>query len=121
MVIVQFQRKIWTLQEAKKIFPKIYKITEEYYNKVQLLQKALENVLPENQQEQIEEDIQKNIQLWAFEMYELKVEVKGLWLVDFDNGNGYYCWKYNEPDILYEHDYISGFKGRKLIKENHNK
>jgi len=22
------------------------------------------------------------------------LEVKGLWLVDFDNGSGYYCWRY---------------------------
>lgn len=115
---MDFHRKIWTIEEAKKIFPIIYKITEEYYIKVELLYSQLEEILPENIHEQIEEEIQKLIQLWAMKMFELGLEVKGLWLVDFDHGNGYYCWKYNEPDILYEHDYYSGFKGRKRIK-NH--
>ncbi|GIX40477.1 MAG: hypothetical protein KatS3mg129_3323 [Leptospiraceae bacterium] len=114
---MEFKRKIWNLEEARKIFPQIYKITEEYYNKVEFLRKQLETILPENEQEKIEEEISKLIQLWAIQMFDFGVEVKGLWLVDFDNGKGYYCWKYNEPDILYEHDYFSGFKGRKLIKE----
>jgi hypothetical protein len=33
---------------------------------------------------------------WAEEMLSLGIEVKGIWLVDFDSGAGYYCWKY--PD-----------------------
>lgn len=43
-------------------------------------------------------------------------EVKGLWLVDFDNGEGYWCWKFGEDDIYYEHSYEAGFPGRKLIE-----
>ncbi len=115
---MELHRKIWTLEEAKKIFPIIYKITEEYYLKVEKLNSELKEILPENVHEQKEEEIQRLIQLWAMKMIELGLEVKGLWLVDFDNGKGYYCWKYNEPDILYEHDYHSGFRGRKRIKES---
>jgi hypothetical protein len=114
---VDFKRKIWTLEEAKKIFPQIYKITENYYKEVEKHYSKLQNILPEMEQEKIEEEISKLIQLWAIQMFEFGVEVKGVWLIDFDNGKGYYCWRYNEPDILYEHDYFSGFQGRKLIEE----
>ena len=34
------------------------------------------------------------------------------WLVDFDNGEGYYCWKYPEDTVGHFHGYEDGFAGR---------
>ena len=48
-------------------------------------------------------------------MEALGIVVKGLWLVDFDNGEGYYCWKYPEPAIRHYHGYDEGFAGRMKI------
>ena len=42
-------------------------------------------------------------------------QVKGLWLVDFDNGDGYYCWRHPESAITHFHDYDEGFAGRMKI------
>jgi len=39
-----------------------------------------------------------------------------LWLVDFDNGEGYYCWSYPEPAITHYHGYDDGFAGRISIQ-----
>ena len=49
---------------------------------------------------------------WAREILSLGVVIKGLWLVDFDSGAGYYCWKYPEPSLEYFHGYEEGFSGR---------
>jgi hypothetical protein len=49
---------------------------------------------------------------WAASVRELGVEVKGLWLVDFDCGSGYYCWKYPEPALQHFHGHDEGFTGR---------
>ena len=49
---------------------------------------------------------------WAEEMQSLGIEVKGIWLVDFDSGAGYYCWKYPEPALNHFHGYEEGFAGR---------
>ena len=46
------------------------------------------------------------------EMEALGADVKGLWLVDFDNGSGYYCWQYPEDGLDHFHSYEEGFAGR---------
>jgi len=53
---------------------------------------------------------------WAESILRLGIEVKGLWLVDFDSGGGYYCWQYPEPALEHFHGYEEGFGGRvKLV------
>lgn len=49
---------------------------------------------------------------WAEAVEGLGIDVKGLWLVDFDNGSGYYCWQYPEESLQYFHTYDEGFGGR---------
>jgi hypothetical protein len=49
-------------------------------------------------------------------MEALGLEIKGLWLVDFDNGSGYYCWRWPEPALEYFHGYEAGFAGRARIQ-----
>ena len=53
---------------------------------------------------------------WAEAMMQLGLEVKGLWLVDFDNGSGYYCWRYPEAGLLFYHSHEEGFRGRMRIQ-----
>jgi hypothetical protein len=56
------------------------------------------------------------VQQWARGMLSRGLEVKGLWLVDFDNGSGYYCWRYPEAGLQYYHSYDEGFSGRMRIQ-----
>ncbi|HMV42812.1 MAG TPA: DUF2203 domain-containing protein [Leptospiraceae bacterium] len=112
-------KKIWTLEEAREVFPQIKKITEGFHAKVESLVHLLtENIYPENEMESMEDEITDLLKAWNFTLQEFEVDVKGIWLVDFDNGNGYYCWKVGEEDLLYEHTYEDGFAGRRLIERN---
>ena len=52
------------------------------------------------------------VEEWARQIVALGAEIKGLWLVDFDSGAGYYCWKYPEPSLGHFHGYEEGFSGR---------
>jgi hypothetical protein len=52
------------------------------------------------------------LRAWAEELAALGIEVKGPWLVDFDSGGGYYCWKWPEDSLDYFHSYDEGFAGR---------
>ncbi|GBF42453.1 hypothetical protein LPTSP2_17400 [Leptospira ellinghausenii] len=112
-------KKIWTLEEAREILPLVRDITKEYYVKASVLADDVRNkMLPENVLESKEEEIGEIIKHWTNEILNLKIDVKGLWLVDFDHGNGFYCWTWGEEDVLYEHGYHEGFRSRKLIEEN---
>ena len=53
---------------------------------------------------------------WADDVQSLGLEAKGLWLVDFDNGEGYYCWSYPEETVAHYHGYDDGFAGRTRIQ-----
>src|SRR4029450_3576635 len=46
---------------------------------------------------------------WVRAMEARGVEVKGRWLVDFDNGRGYYSWRWPEEQLEYFHGYDGGF------------
>ena len=53
---------------------------------------------------------------WARALVARGLEVKGLWLVDFDNGSGYYCWRHPEAVLQFFHSYEEGFGGRMRIQ-----
>lgn len=80
--------------------PDVRRITEEAAGKIESL--------PVSESASYEQLVTE----WAEAMRELGLQVKGLWLVDFDNGGGYYCWRYPEPALEYFHGYDEGFAGR---------
>lgn len=60
-------------------------------------------------------EIEEAIRTWTEDVRAMGLEAKGLWLVDFDNGEGYYCWCYPETTIAHFHGYEEGFAGRMKI------
>ncbi len=120
VVITINRRGIFSLNEAQQILPVVRRITSEFCTKVDLLIARLET-LQLNQTETIctlESQVNDLIQVWNEKIRKLGAEPRGLWVVDFDSGRGYYCWKHPEVEILYWHSYEEGYPGRKpLIQE----
>ncbi|MFN8846620.1 MAG: DUF2203 domain-containing protein [Bdellovibrionales bacterium] len=112
--------KTFSLDQAQELLPLVYSITEKAHSQVRFLTSqadALKNV-PQIQLQKIENEVQSLIDGWQKKMIRLGVHPKGYWLVDFDNGNGYFCWKFPEKEIKYSHGYQEGFSGRKAIQIN---
>lgn len=110
------RRRIFTYEEALLTFPQVRDLTraairqiESIVNQVQ----GLEDMA--SRQAEIEESYDRVVQAWAQEVQRLGCDVKGLWLVDWDSGDGYYCWKYPEETICHFHGYDEGFAGRLAI------
>ncbi|HSE65051.1 MAG TPA: tetratricopeptide repeat protein [Thermoanaerobaculia bacterium] len=96
------QKRIFTLEEARTLLPKVKELTSDAVFKFARLAET----------EESEEERQTVVGEWAREILALGAEIKGLWLVDFDSGAGYYCWKYPEASLEYFHGYEEGFAGR---------
>lgn len=103
--------------EAQRLVPVIIKMTERTQKEVQILVQRLEAARPidENKANQIENEIDQVMAVWRDQVSRLGGTPKGVWIVDFDNGKGYFCWKYPEKQIQFEHGYKDGYLGRRKL------
>ncbi len=116
------RRGVFSLEEARQILPVVRRITTEFAAKVELLIARLET-LQLNQTETIctlEKQVNELIQSWNDKIRKLGADPRGLWVVDFNSGEGYYCWKHPETDILYWHSYDDSYIGRKPLASMNN-
>jgi hypothetical protein len=110
-------RRSWTLEGARALLPDVRNRTAAAVSAVQKLLETRERVgTAGSSAEQVDAEVAKLTSDWARAMEALGLEVKGLWLVDFDNGSGCYCWRWPEPELAYFHGYQEGFEGRVRIQ-----
>jgi hypothetical protein len=107
----------WTLATARALLPEVRARTAEAVPEVEkLLEERAAMDADSPGRAELEARLRHQIGRWARSMEALGVEVKGLWLVDFDNGSGYYCWRWPEQELGYFHTYEEGFPGRVRIQ-----
>jgi hypothetical protein len=93
-------KRIFSYEQAVALLPEVRRITGEAVERV-------ENTLSDEPAA-----YESIVTEWANEIMAMGIEVKGLWLIDFDSGAGYYCWQHPEPALEYFHGYEEGFGGR---------
>jgi len=108
--------KSWSLAAARQMIPDVRARTARAVEEVEQLEAARDRLKPGPARAEYDERIEAVVQRWAREMEALGLDVKGLWLVDFDSGAGYYCWKWPEQELEYFHGYEEGFGGRARIQ-----
>ena len=111
------EERRWSLEAARQLLPEVRKRTERAVEESESLLER-RDALPENapQRAPIEEELRGVVERWNNEMEALGVAVKGLWLVDFDCGAGFYCWRWPEEKLEWFHGYEEGFAGRSRIQ-----
>lgn len=110
------QTKRFSLEEANKLLPVIRKITKETVERFLILEAKLKHhEKDEEKYKAVEEEVNLLLNKWADKINKLGAEAKGIWLVDFNSGEGYYCWRYDEEKVEYFHNYEEGFSGRQPI------
>lgn len=109
--------RVWSLETARAILGEVRKHTGEAVAAIEALE-ARRDALGADDPERAElaRGIAKAVAGWVRAMEALGVEVKGPWLVDFDNGRGCYCWRWPEERLEYFHGYEEGFAGRVRIQ-----
>jgi hypothetical protein len=105
----------WTLEGARAVLSDVRSRTERAVARAEALMLEREGASPERRAA-IDARIQSVVEHWAKEIEALGAEAKGVWLVDFDNGNGCYCWRWPELELGWFHGYEEGFAGRTRIQ-----
>lgn len=118
--VIEINRKsVFTLVEANALLRIIYRLSEEselevrsYTNRLKAYSEDKSNAIAI----ELEAKINIVISRWQSKLERLGAEPKGLWMADFDNGHGYFCWKYPEKIISHHHGYQDGFSGRIVLE-----
>lgn len=110
------RRRTFTLDAAQELLPKIKALTGTAVEEAEALAGDLRELADDDtRRAAVEDRLNEVVRGWTRRAQELGVDAKGLWLVDFDNGEGYYCWKYPEDSVTHYHGYEEGFAGRMKI------
>lgn len=106
-------KRTFSYEEALETLPAVRSLTAEAVGRIEALVNRVQSPEElEGRRDELETATQAIIESWARQIIALGCEVKGLWLVDWDSGEGYYCWRYPEETIAYFHGYEDGFAGR---------
>jgi hypothetical protein len=112
---VEGGRRVFTLEEAQKLLPTVRARTEKALEALAKAEAGTEGN-PDGENETLEQTAAGILEAWARDVTALGIEVKGPWLVDFDAGAGYYCWRWPEESLEFFHGYEEGFAGRVRIQ-----
>jgi hypothetical protein len=108
------RRSVFSLEEAQELLPIVFRITKTYSLKVEALIERLDSLTgaTDTLSGPLELQVNSLIQEWQNKVQKLGALPKGLWLADFDSGDGYFCWKFPERSIEYWHKYTDGYTKR---------
>jgi hypothetical protein len=112
--------RVFTIEEARELLPKVRELTRPVFELATSLADELQQAderEDEERAEELRERLQTLVESWAEAVRDLGPDVKGLWLVDFDSGDGYWCWAYPEEALDHWHSYEGGFSSRVPISQ----
>ena len=112
--------RVFTLEEAEALMPAVRSMTSPVFLLAGSLAEELgkaEEMEDAARAEEARERLQVLVESWADGIRDMGADVKGLWLVDFDSGDGYWCWAYPEERLDHWHSYEGGFGTRIPVQQ----
>lgn len=117
-IVSHDEPRVFSLREAEELFPLVRSITDAAWRELEPVRHRLEAMVPTNPRiRKVELEYEAIVKRWMAKMSRLGLVVKGLWLVDFDTGDGYLCWKFPELRIGHYHGYHEGYTARRPLRE----
>lgn len=104
MVIPIHSHRVFTRKDAEEILPIIRRITEQAALKASDLRERLRFVpVEEHLHERLSIRLDTTVKMWATKIAHLGCEPRGIWLVDFDTGDGWLSWRYGDDGLHHFH------------------
>lgn len=103
-VIPIHSRRTFTKDEADSILPIVRRITEAAALHARDINEQLKWVPgDEPLSVRLRQDLDLVVRRWAVKVSRLGCAPRGIWLVDFDAGEGWYSWRYGDEHLSYFH------------------
>lgn len=108
--------KLFSLKEAKQLLPLVVSITERHKHDLSPIQDRLDKMLSNDpRRASLETKFEQVVSKWKQKIEQLGLNVAGLWMVEFDVGEGYLNWRYPEIGIHHFRDKQSALTDRKRL------
>src|SRR5689334_10434476 len=106
-----------SVESANGLLPLVRKFTDEAVDKTESLASKLQYLVEgTSEYKHTAHEYDEVVMKWAERIHRLGGVPKGLWLVDFDTGDGYLCWSYPEEKVDHFHTYEGNFKNRTKLQ-----
>ncbi len=94
--------RTFTQENAEAILPVIRRITERASVKMIDLKEQLQWVpRDEPLYERLHTQMEDLAHRWAVRIAQLGCEPKGIWVVNFDTGNGWFSWRHGDESLVF--------------------
>lgn len=105
--------KTFSVESANRTLPLVRRFTEEAIEETDELSVQLQYLTKESPQFRLlAKRYDEALMRWAERIHRIGGIAKGLWLVDFDTGQGYLCWSHPEERVDHFHAYDGSYKTR---------
>ncbi len=92
--------KLFNLAEARELLPLINAVTKSHREMLQPVQERLNRLLSNDpRRASIEREFEQIVSRWKAKIEQLGPSVFGLWVVEFDVGEGCLSWRYPETSL----------------------
>ena len=103
----------YSYEQALSMLPSVVRLTRDAIGGIEALFNCIQSrEEAERRKDELVQAREEIVDRWRQDISHLGCEAKGLWLVDWDSGDGYYCWRYPEETLSFFHSYEEGFAGR---------
>ena len=114
--MAEAETRDWGFETASAMLCEVRTRTEQSVKAIEPLEARRLRLDGTPEVKKVEGELRTLVSRWIREMEALGVTVKGLWLVDFDNGSGYYCWRWPEERLEFYHGYDETYADRVRIQ-----
>ncbi len=94
--------KLFNLAEAKSLLPLVQSVTIKHQTELDPIQDRLNKMLSNDpRRNPIEGEYEQVVSKWKSKIEKLGAIVRGLWVVEFNVGEGVLCWRHPELSLNY--------------------
>lgn len=118
-VIPIHSKRIFTAEKAEELLPVVQRITNHAASRAHDINEQLRWTPPsEPLYARLKSEFDLIVRRWAIKIFQIGCKPRGMWLVDFDAGDGWFSWRHGDEALNFFHsNATTSAKGSAFDKE----